>query len=129
MKKNDHPKARVFKSSWFTKAAKKARISDEALCKAIQQVMQGQADDLGGGVFKKRLNENKHRSIILAKSGNYWVYEFLFAKKDLDNIDDSELITFRSLAKAYANLSEKQIDQLLQEKLFVEICHERKTSV
>ncbi len=30
--------------------------------------MLGQADDLGGCVFKKRLNDNLHRSIILAKS-------------------------------------------------------------
>jgi hypothetical protein len=46
---------RAFKSVWFAKAAKKARISDEMLCKAIAQVVAGQADDLGGGVFKKRL--------------------------------------------------------------------------
>jgi hypothetical protein len=45
---------RVFKSAWFLKAAKKARIGDEELCSAIRQVMLGQADDLGGGVFKKR---------------------------------------------------------------------------
>jgi hypothetical protein len=37
---------RFFKTSWFNKAAKKANIPDEALCKAIYQVMQGQADDL-----------------------------------------------------------------------------------
>lgn len=60
--------------------------------------MKGQADDLGGGVFKKRLNENMHRSIIVAKGGKYWVYAYLFAKKDRDNIDDNELDGFRKLA-------------------------------
>jgi hypothetical protein len=34
-------------------SGQKARISDEALCAAVRQAMQGQADDLGGGVFKK----------------------------------------------------------------------------
>ena len=53
--------------------------------------MRGQADDLGGGVFKKRLNDNMHRSIILAKGGRRWVYEFLFAKKDRANIANDEL--------------------------------------
>jgi hypothetical protein len=43
---------RTFKTAWFAKAASKARISDAALCKAIVQIVQGQADDLGGGVFK-----------------------------------------------------------------------------
>lgn len=115
---------RIFKSGWFAKAAKKARIKDSELCAAIHQVIQGQAIDLGGSVFKKRLNENKHRSIILAKGGGYWVYEFLFAKKDLDNIDDDELANFRKLAKAYAELSGKQIEQLLKSNDLVEICYE-----
>jgi hypothetical protein len=50
--------ARAFKAAGFAKVARKARISDEALCKAIAQVIAGQADDLGGGVFKKRLHKN-----------------------------------------------------------------------
>ncbi|WP_265299903.1 type II toxin-antitoxin system RelE/ParE family toxin [Verminephrobacter eiseniae] len=69
------------------------------LAVAIQQVMRGQADNLGGGVFKKRLNDNMHRSIILAKGARNWVYEYLFAKKDRDNIEDDELADFRVLQK------------------------------
>lgn len=86
--------------------------------------MQGQVDDLGGGVFKKRLNDNMHRSIILAKGGRYWVYEYLFAKKDRENIADDELAGFRALAKAYAGLTERQIEKLLQDKDLMEICHD-----
>ena len=72
---------RIFKTAWFSKASAKALISDTELCFAIRQVMLGQCDDLGGGVFKKRLDKNRSRSIILAKGGRYWVYEYLFAKK------------------------------------------------
>lgn len=89
--------------------------------------MKGQADDLGGGVFKKRLNDNMHRSIILAKGRRYWVYEYLFAKKDRENIEDDELFAFRSLAKAYASLTSKQLEQLIQDGDFVEICHDDET--
>jgi hypothetical protein len=117
---------RIFKTSWFNKAAKKAHIKDSELRMAIDQVIKGQAVDLGGGVFKKRLNENRHRSIILSKSGPFWVYEFLFAKKDLDNIDDHELAKFRQLASVYAKLSEEQVRKLLQNKSLVEICNENK---
>ncbi len=86
--------------------------------------MAGQADDLGGGVFKKRLNDNMHRSIILAKGGRHWVYEYPSAKKDRDNIDDDDLAAFRSLAKAYASATERQITDLVSAKHFVEICHD-----
>ena len=121
--------ARVFKTAWFAKAARKARIKNEELCEAIQEVMKGQADDLGGGVFKKRLNKNRHRSIILAKGGRYWIYAFLFAKQDRANIEDDELEDFRVLAKDYAMLSEKQIAVLLAAEDLMEICDGERNEV
>lgn len=117
--------ARAFKTAWFAKAARKALIVDDELCEAIAEVRKGQADDLGGGVFKKRLDKNRSRSIILAKGGVHWVYEYLFAKRDRDNIDDKELAGFRKLAKAYEGLDDQQIDRLLKDGDFTEICHDR----
>ncbi|MCO6180722.1 type II toxin-antitoxin system RelE/ParE family toxin [Ciceribacter sp. RN22] len=92
---------RGFKTAWFTKAAKKARLSDNALTKAIRQVAVGQAADLGGSVFKKRLNEHIHRPIVLPKAGEFWMFAYLFAKKDQANIEDDELLAFRKLADFY----------------------------
>jgi hypothetical protein len=115
---------RVVKTAWFSKAAKKAHIKDDELCAAIRQVMLGQADDLGGGVFKKRLSKNRYRSIILAKGRQFWVYEYLFAKKDRANIADDELDSFRELAKVYMTLSAQQVDRLLREKDWFEICNQ-----
>jgi hypothetical protein len=114
--------ARVFKSAWFSKAAKKARISDRDLCHAIAQVMRGQADDLGGGVFKRRVNDNMHRSIILARAGQWWIYQYLFAKKDRDNIGDDELEAFRKLTTAYTKLTAAALNQLVQDQELMEIC-------
>ena len=71
---------RVFKTAWFAKAAGKAGIGDGELCKAVRQAMTGQADGLGGGVLKKRLNRNRHRSIIVAKGKRHWIFVYLFAK-------------------------------------------------
>jgi hypothetical protein len=45
--------SRAFKTAWFSKDAKRAKINDAELCLAIKQVLLGQVDDLGGGVFKK----------------------------------------------------------------------------
>ena len=114
---------RVFKTAWFAKAAKKARISDKALSKAIRQVALGQADDLGGGVFKKRLNDNMHRSIVLAKAGELWVFAYLFAKKDRANIDDDELLAFRRLADLYRNKTETDFESEIETGALLEIDH------
>ena len=109
--------------------ANKAKITDLELCLAIQQILLGLADDLGGGVFKKRLNNNQHRSILVAKGGKYWIYEYLFAKKDRGNIESAELLAFRLLAKSYAGLTAHQLGQLLINKDLLEICHDDKTEI
>jgi hypothetical protein len=113
---------RVFKTGWFSKVAKKAKISDAVLCEAIAIVIRGQADDLGGGVFKKRLSNNNYRSIILAKGREYWVYQYLFAKKDRANIDDDELRAFKLLAKQYAAMTREQADAQVADGHWIEIC-------
>ncbi|MCY0150706.1 type II toxin-antitoxin system RelE/ParE family toxin [Hoeflea sp. G2-23] len=114
---------RVFKTAWFAKAAKKARISDKALLKAIHQVALGQADDLGGGVFKKRLNDNMHRSIVLAKAGEFWVFAYLFAKKDRANIDDDELLAFRKLTDLYRRKTKADLEAEIETGALLEIDH------
>ena len=93
------------------------------LCAAFREVLLGQADDLGGGVFKKRLSNNSHRSIILAKRGGHWIFEYLFAKKDRDNIDGKELAAFRQLSSAYAALTQEQLARLCNDGDLQEICN------
>jgi hypothetical protein len=78
---SDPTRPRAFKSAWFAKAARKAKISDKMLCKVIAQVIAGQADDLGGGVYKKWLSNNQYRSIILARAGNFGFTNFCFRNR------------------------------------------------
>ena len=118
------PVMRSLKTAWFSKAARKARIGDQALIAAIREVMQGQADDLGGGVFKKRLNKNMHRSIVLAKGGRHWIFAYLFAKKDRANVDDDELADFRKLAHAYGRMTDAELGAALNQGDLLELCDE-----
>jgi hypothetical protein len=123
------PTSRTFKSSLFSKKARKAAISDAELCEAMKQVRNGQAEDLGGGVFKKRLNDNEDRSIILAKGRRFWIYEYLYSKQDKANIKQNELKDFRTLAKAYATLTGEQIKKLLADGALLEICLENPNEI
>jgi hypothetical protein len=125
----DNVTGRTFKTAWFAKAARKAHITDQELCEAIKEVMLGQADDLGGGVFKKRINNNMHRSILLAKGGRYWIYQYVLAKSDRENIDDDELVEFRKLAKVYEKLSADKVKELMGDGELTEICNDNKAKV
>lgn len=119
---------RCFKSRFFSKQARKARITDEELCEILQELSEGKATDLGGGVFKKRLGQNDYRSIIVATSDLYWALEFLVAKKDADNITSVALEGFRTLADTYATLKPSQLADLLKAGDLKEICHDTTTS-
>jgi hypothetical protein len=113
---------RTFKTAWFHKAARKRGISDRELCDAIVEVMAGQADDLGGGVFKKRLNKNLDRSIIVARGRENWFYVYLFQKARRSNIDDDELLYFKQLASQYGRYSAAELNDLVARKDLEEIC-------
>ena len=115
---------RTFRTSFFAKQARKANIGDDELCRALKELSEGKASDLGGGVFKKRLNDNQHRSIIVAKSNEYWMLEYLFAKKDAPNITDTALDGFRKLADTYASLKPSQLAKLLEDGKLKEICND-----
>jgi hypothetical protein len=118
------PTERVFKTKWFASAATSAGIGDVELCQAIDELKKGQGDDLGGGVWKKRLNNNLHRSIVLTKLKRRWIYTFLFAKNDLENINAKELKAFKKLSKSYGKMSEEKLDESVKVKELVEICHD-----
>jgi len=79
---------------------------------------------------------SKSGSIATSTGPSFWpkgpsigVYEYLFAKKDRDNIENDELLAFRLLANSYAGLTVHQIGQLLVNGDFVEICHDDKTEI
>jgi hypothetical protein len=61
--------------------------------------------------------------IIIAKGGKYWVYTYLFAKKDRENIDPKELADFRDLADLFANKTDTDIEKELNGNKLEEICH------
>ena len=115
---------RLFKTKRFSMQVGKAWIDDDELSDAFTEMLKGQGDNLGGGVWKKRLNANRHRSIVLAKGSGYWVYQFLYAKKDQSNISQADLIGFRKMAKTYEGLTELQVQYLLDTKEFMEIFYE-----
>ena len=117
--------ARVFKTKTFARLARKTGLSDATLCEAVREIMAGYAEDLGGGVWKKRIDENRSRAIVLAKGRRFWVLEYLFAKADRANIAPDELVAFRELAKAYERLQDVQLKALLKNGDLKEICDER----
>ena len=124
---------RVFKFKAFAKWAKKLRLSDKALLKAVDEISKGLVDaDLGGGVVKKRIalsgqgKSGGARTIIAYKKGKSLFFMYGFAKNERDNIEDDELETFRELAEATLKYSNKELDTAVERGEFVEVSREKK---
>jgi hypothetical protein len=121
--KTSHERAgdRAFKARHFAKQARAGGIADKELCEAVKELRKGQGDALGGNVWKKRLDKNRQRSIVLHKAGHFWVFVFLFAKKDRENITLKELAGFKKLSKDYQSTD---IERLVKDGEIQEICNE-----
>jgi len=120
------PGVRALKTKSFARESRKNGISDQELCEALAELSKGQGDNLGGNVWKKRLNKNMHRSIAIESPERFWVLVYLFAKQDRKNIEDDELAGFKKLAKDYLKANDAAINGQIANGDLEEICNERK---
>jgi len=119
---------RVFKNSWFSRFARREKITDEVLIDAISRAMQGLIDaGLGGGVIKRRVarpgqgRSGGYRTIIIFKQNEKAFFMYGFAKSKQENIEKYEEETFKKAAKELLALTDDQLDQLLKSQGLVEV--------
>jgi hypothetical protein len=115
----------VYKNKSFARFARKARITDDELWKAARLANEGLIDaDLGGGVIKQRIardGEGKSggsRSIIVFKRDKRAVYVYGFEKKDIANINQSDLAAFRELATVVLAYTEAEMAKFVKDGIF-----------
>ena len=94
----------VFKTRWVVRWARRERIADNSLLKAITRAERGLVDaDLGGGIIKQRVaragqgRSGGYRMLIAYRIGRRAVFLYGFAKRERENIDDDELRTLQEL--------------------------------
>lgn len=119
---------RVFKNAWFRRFARKERISDSDLREAVARAEAGRIDaDLGGGVIKQRVarpgqgKSKGFRTIILFRQSERAFFVYGYAKSDRVNIRQDEETAFKEAAKHVLNLSDEQLDALMDGDHFEEV--------
>jgi hypothetical protein len=125
---------RVFKTKWFARFARRARIGDRLLQEAIERAERGIVDaDLAGGVIKQRLarqgqgRSSGYRVLIAYQRSRRAVFLYGFAKNERDNIADDELATLRDIAKAWLGMDSSRLERALAEGRAEEVNYEQKT--
>jgi hypothetical protein len=122
---------RVFKTRYFARWMRNTELSENALCAAVAEMVQGLVDaDLGGGVVKKRValpgrgKSGGARTLVATNKGNRWFFVFGFEKSDCANISDQELEALQDLSQVLLARTGAQLDLAVQTSALEEICHD-----
>jgi hypothetical protein len=107
-----------YKLKDFARWAKKERLSDEALLKALAEMERGLLGDrLGANVYKKRIGiggKGKRggvRTILLFRQGDVAVFVYGYAKNEKSDLEPREEAALRTFAKGFLELPTKQREQ------------------
>jgi len=121
---------RVFKTRAFVRIARRARLSDEALCKAVEEMSRGLHDgDLGQSVYKKRIALGARgrragaQTLVAVNSGLRWFFLYGFKKNERANISPVELEALQDLAGVLLERSDKELDVAVAADELEEICN------
>jgi hypothetical protein len=109
---------RIFKIRHFARWMRKTALTDEALRKAVMEMLAGLVDaDLGGGILKKRIGipgrgkRGGARLLVASNRGDRWIFVFGLMKNELDDIGDNDLGKLRVVVTDLLAQSDAQISQ------------------
>ena len=104
------------------------KLSDTALCIAVQEMENGLIDaDLGGVLYKKRVarpgggKSGGYRTLLSARLGNRYVFLHGFPKSDKANITQDEKKALQFAGKVFLELSADALSKALLSGVLLEV--------
>ena len=124
---------RVFKTRHFKQLARKIGISDAALCKAVDEMINGLYDgDLGRQVYKKRIaiggrgKRSGARTILATNLNSLWFFIYGFKKNARANLSGIELEALQEAGEMLLHTDIQHLEEAIANGLVEEICHDQK---
>ena len=118
----------LYKTRPFSRLAKKAGITDDALKATVGEMRKGIIHaDLGGNVYKQRVavsgrgKRGGSRVVVAANLQDTWIFIHCYLKKDQDSIKPDEEIAFKEFARVYLGLSGEAIETAVESGVLEEI--------
>jgi hypothetical protein len=112
---------RVFATREFTRLARKFGIDDQKLRDAADRAARGLISaDLRAGLIKQRIarpgqgKSGGWRALAAFRSGHRYVFLYVFAKNERDNIEDDELAYWHKVAAGYLEMSAARIEDQIE---------------
>ncbi len=125
---------RVFRTRHFSRWMRKTDLTDQALCRAVDEMARGLIDaDLGGGVVKKRVGlagrgkRGGARTLVATNKGSRWIFLFGFEKSERANITRQELEALHAIAADLLARTVRELEAACREGSLKEICHDEES--
>src|SRR5487761_2722280 len=119
---------RVLQNRGLARAARRERLSEQALCVAAAEIESGLIDArLGGSLLKKRVAKgNRGKSgggptTVAYRRHDRLVFLYVFAKNERDNITDRERLALAEIGDEYMRLSAERLDELVAAGTLIEV--------
>jgi hypothetical protein len=107
---------RILKLKAFARWARREGLDDASLRTAVREMQHGLVDaNLGGGLLKKRVarpgagKSGGYRAIVASNQRDRWVFVYGFAKKEREDLDESELGDLKRAGQTYLGMSEEAV--------------------
>ena len=118
----------ILKRKDFARWQEGEKLSDTALCIAVQEMENGLIDaDLGGFLYKKRVarpgggKRGGYRTLLSARLGNRYVFLHGFPKSDKANITQDEKKALQFAGKVFLELSADALSKALLSGVLLEV--------
>ncbi|HOY86703.1 type II toxin-antitoxin system RelE/ParE family toxin [Methylotenera sp. L2L1] len=120
---------RIFKTRHFHRWMSKTDLSDQSLCYAISEMIEGLVDaHLGGSIVKKRVagrgKSSGARTIVATNFGNHWFFLYGFEKNVRANITDNELDALKEIATDLLALNDDALTYAVAQGKLLEIYYD-----
>ena len=119
---------RIFKTKAFHRWASKEKLTDNALCIAVNEIVNGLIDaNLGGHVLKKRValagrgKRGGVRTLVAYRLDEKTFFMYGFAKGERANITQTELKALKLLAAELLGYSNAQLAKVLSSGELIEV--------
>jgi len=122
----------IYKVPYFNRWMKKAKLTDQVLLRAVDEMKKGLIDaDLGNGLVKKRLaigsrgKSGGARTIIATNKRDRWIFLVGFMKNERANITPKEEEALKEVSSDLLKLSQAEIECVVSRKVLVEVLNEK----
>lgn len=110
----------VFATKEFSRIARRLGIDDKGLSDAASRAERGLIDaDLRAGLIKQRVARKSQgrrggfRVLAAFRQGHRCVFLYGFPKSERENIEEDELAHWRTVATAFLQMTDDQLEELI----------------